>query len=451
MARSTDGLQRPCRGPNRREAIRVGMLTAFGLGLDDLLRHRGRSLASGAGGVKPTKVKHCILVWLAGGASHLDTFDPKPDAPSDYRGEFRAISSSVPGLMLAEVLPKLAQVMDRATLIRGVTSPEADHDRASHHLMTGYRPSPSLVYPGFGSVVAKTIEAGLARPMPAYVALPDPSAYATSGYLTPAFDPFSAGGDPNLDGFRVRDLTPPDQVTLDRLNRRRGMVRALDGFSTEVGSTPIVASRDRFADRAYDLLTSSATQAAFRVGDEPAPVRDAYGRTTFGQSCLLARRLVQAGVNFVTINNRGAGLLQWDNHAGIFPAIRDTLAPPLDAGLAALIEDLGRLGMLDETLVVAMGEFGRTPKINANGGRDHHGRANCALFAGAGMPKGAVIGRTDAKGDSPVDRQITPSDLAATLYAALGIDPGYQFETPDGRPVRLVDGGKPLPELIGHG
>ena len=450
MARSQPGPPRVCRGPNRREVIRLGALTAFGLGIDDLFRHQHRALASGSGGIKPSKIKHCILVWLAGGASHLDTFDPKPDAPSDFRGEFKPISTAVPGLMLSEVFPKLAQVMDKATLIRGVTSPEADHNRASHHLMTGYRPSPSLVYPGYGSVVAKAVETGPGSAMPPYIALPDPSAYATSGYLTPAYDPFSAGGDPNQPGFRVRDLTPPDKLTLDRLNRRRGMVHALDEFAHDVGTSPLVASRDRFADRAYDLLTSSATQAAFRVSDEPEPIRDAYGRTTFGQSCLLARRLVQSGVSFVTINNRGPGPLQWDTHQGNFPTIKDTLGPPLDSGLAALIEDLSRLGLLDETLVIAMGEFGRTPRINPNGGRDHHGRANCALFAGAGMPRGALIGRTDDKGDSPVDRAITPSDLAATLYTALGIDPSYQFETPDGRPIRLVDGGRPLPELVGH-
>ena len=450
MAHTQSGPSRVCRGPNRREVMRLGMLTAFGLGIDDLFRRQNRALASGAGGIKPTKVKHCILVWLAGGASHLDTFDPKPDAPSDYRGEFNPISTAVPGLMLSEVFPKLAKVMDKATLIRGVTSPEADHDRASHHLMTGYRPSPSLIYPGYGSVVAKTIETGPGSLMPPYIAIPDPSAYATSGYLTPAYDPFSAGGDPNQPGFRVRDLTPPDKKTLDRLNRRREMVRSLDGFARDVGSTPLVASRDQFANRAYDLLTSSATQTAFRVSDEPDPIRDAYGRTTFGQSCLLARRLVQAGVSFVTINNRGPGPLQWDTHTQNFPTIKNTLGPPLDSGLAMLIEDLSRLGMLDETLVIAMGEFGRTPRINSNGGRDHHGRANCALFAGAGMPKGALIGRTDDKGDSPVDRAITPSDLAATLYSALGIDPNYQFETPDGRPIRLVGGGQPLPELVGH-
>jgi uncharacterized protein (DUF1501 family) len=243
-------------------------------------------------------------------------------------------------------------------------------------------------------------------------------------------------------------LTPPDKLTLERLMRRREMVRKLDDFASEVPGTPLTSSRDQFAERAYSLLTSSAAQSAFRMNQESVAVREKYGRTTVGQSCLLARRLVQAGVSFVTINNRGPAQLQWDTHQQNFPAIKDTLAPPLDLGLSTLLDDLKRLGLLDETLVIAMGEFGRTPKINPMGGRDHHGRANSALLAGAGIPKGAVIGKTDAKGDSPIDRPITPADLAATLYTALGIDPNFQFETPDGRPVRLVDGGKALPELI---
>jgi len=437
---------RPCRGPSRRSLLRAGMLTAFGLGLDDLFRLR--SLAAGPGGVKPTKVKHCILVWLAGGASHIDTFDPKPDAPVDVKGEFKPIDTAVPGLKISEVFPRLAKVMDRVTLIRSVTSPEADHDRAAHHLLTGYRPSPAVVYPSFGSVVSKSLEDARGA-LPPYVAMPDAPIFASSGYLTPAYDPFSAGGDPNAEGFRVRDLTPPDAVTLERLRRRRGMVKTLDGFARDVAPTTLVTSRDQFADKAYDLLTSSAAQAAFRIGDESTEMRAAYGRTPFGQSCLLARRLVQAGVSFVTINNRGPGPLQWDTHQQNFPRIKDTLAPPLDTGLATLLEDLGRVGLLDETLVVMISEFGRTPTINPMAGRDHHGRANCALLAGAGIPRGAVIGRTDAKGDSPADRPITPSDLAATVYTALGIDPNYQFETPDGRPIRLVENGKPLPELLG--
>ncbi len=438
---------RACRGPSRRALLRAGLLTAFGLGLDDLFRLR--SLAAGPGGIKATKVKHCILVWLAGGASHIDTFDPKPDAPADIKGEFKPIDTAVPGLKISEVFPNLAKVMDRVTLIRSITSPEADHDRAAHHLLTGYRPSPALVYPSFGSVVSKTLEDSRGA-LPPYVAMPDAPIFASSGYLTPAYDPFAAGGDPNLDGFRVRDLTPPDQVTLDRLRRRRGMVKTLDGFARDITPTTLVTSRDQFADRAYDLLTSSAAQAAFRIGDETAEMRQAYGRTPFGQSCLMARRLIQAGVSFVTINNRGAGQLQWDTHQQNFPRIKDGLAPPFDLGLATLLDDLKRLGLLDETLVVVISEFGRTPKINGAAGRDHHGRANCALLAGAGMPRGAVIGKTDAKGDSPADRPVTPSDLAATVYTALGIDPNYQYETPDGRPIRLVDGGKPLAELVGH-
>ncbi len=432
---------RSCRGPGRRAILRAGCLSALGLGLDDLLRLRAR--ASGTLATPSGKARNCILIWLAGGPSHIDTFDPKPDAPADVRGEFRPIATTVPGLRIGEVLPNLAKVMDRATLIRSVTSPEADHDRAAHHLLTGYRPSQALVYPSFGSVVAKTRES---RPgaLPPSVAIPDAPAFAASGYLSPAYDPFAVAGDPNAEGFRVRNLTPPDRLTLDRLRRRRAMVRRLDGFARDVSTTPLTTSRDQFVDQAYDLLTSSAAQAAFQIGDESAATRDRYGRTPFGQSCLLARRLIEAGVSFVTLNDRGPGPLGWDTHQANFPTIKNTLAPPLDRGAAALLADLEERGLLDQTLVVLMGEFGRTPKINPNAGRDHHSRANSVLMAGAGMPRGHVVGRTDSRGDSPADRPVTPADLAATLYTALGIDPNHQFETPDGRPVRLVENGRAL-------
>ena len=332
-------------------------------------------------------------------------------------------------------------------MIRSLTSPEADHDRAAHHLLTGYRPSPALVYPSYGSVVSKLTE-NKRGALPTYVAAPDAPIFSSSGYLTPAYDPFAVGGDPNSDGFRVRDLTPPDRLTLDRLRRRRAMVGKLDGFAKDLGETPLTASRDQFTDRAYDLLTSSAAQVAFKIGDEPTEVRDAYGRNSLGQTFLLARRLTEAGVSFVTVNDRGPGPLGWDTHQQNFPTLKNTLAPPLDQALSALLADLGKRGRLAETLVVVVGEFGRTPKINQNAGRDHHGRANCAILAGAGLPAGLVIGKTDAKGDSPTDAPVTPADLAATLYRAIGIDPDYQFETPDGRPIRLVDGGKPIKGLI---
>jgi Protein of unknown function (DUF1501) len=345
------------------------------------------------------------------------------------------------------VFPNLARVMDRVTLIRSMTSPEADHDRASHHKLTGYRPSPALVYPSFGSVVSKTREEKTGM-LPPYVAIPEAPIFASSGYLTPAYDPFAVSGDPNQAGFRVRNLTPPDKLTLERLLRRREMVKSLDDFSHDVPATSLTTSRDQFSERAYSLLTSTAAQAAFRINDEPDAVRDKFGRTTVGQSCLLARRLVEAGVSFVTINDRGTGQLGWDTHVQNFPTIRNNLAPPLDKGVAALVEDLSQRGLLDSTLVIMMGEFGRTPRINPNAGRDHHGRASSLLMFGAGTPEGLVLGRTDANGDSPAEHPVTPADLAMVLYQKLGIDPETQYDAPDGRPIRLVDGGHPPRELL---
>jgi uncharacterized protein (DUF1501 family) len=226
------------------------------------------------------------------------------------------------------------------------------------------------------------------------------------------------------------------------------MVRKLDDFAHDVPPTPLTSSRDQVSERAYSLMTSSAAQAAFRITQEPTAVREKYGRTRVGQACLLARRLVEAGVSFVTVNDRGAGPLGWDTHAQNFPTIKNTLAPPLDKGVAALIEDLSERGLLASTLVVMMGEFGRTPRINARAGRDHHGRANSVLVFGAGLPEGMVLGKTDAQGDSPTERPVTPADLAYVLYRKLGIDPETKYEAPDGRPIRLVDGGNPPPELL---
>ena len=438
----------PCLGPSRRALLRAGLLTAWGLGLDDYLRLRARAGSTDATAASKTpRPRGCILIWLAGGPAHLDTLDPKPDAPANVRGEFKPIDTAIPGVKISEVFPNLAKVLDRVTLIRSMTSPEADHDRASHHLLTGYRPSPALVYPGHGSVVARA--RGFAGSvLPPYVAVPDAPIFSSSGYLTPAYDPFVVGGDPGRPNFRVRDLTPPDRVTLERLRRRKEMVKTLDGFAPDVPETPLTSARDQFSAQAYDLLTSSKAQSAFRLDAEPDPVRDRYGRTPFGQSCLLARRLIEAGVSFVTVNDRGANQLGWDTHAQVFPTIKNTLAPPLDQALAALIGDLSDRGLLDRTLVLMMGEFGRTPKVNAMAGRDHHGRANSLLLAGGGMPKGLVLGRTDATGDSPADRPVTPADLAATVYTVLGIDPARRFETPDGQPIRLVDKGEPIRELF---
>jgi hypothetical protein len=441
---SRNSFVRPCGGPNRREVLQIGTLGFLGLSLADWFRLRA---AAGSQTAQSATAKNCILIWLAGGPSHLDTFDPKPKAPADVKGEFKPIATSVPGLTISEVLPNLAKVMDSVTLIRSMTSPESDHGRAAHHLLTGYRPMPALVYPAYGSVVSKTRES-IRSALPRYVAVPDSPLFASSGYLTPAYDPFSVSGDPNQPGFRVRNLTPPDRLTLERLIRRRDMVRKLDTFSQDVPPTPLTTSRDQFSENAYGLLTSTAAQAAFKISAESDKTRDRYGRTTFGQSCLLARRLIEAGVSFVTVNDRGTGQLGWDTHQQNFRTIKDNLAPPMDKGVSALLADLAERGLLDHTLVVMMGEFGRTPKINPNAGRDHHGRANSVLVFGAGIPAGLVLGRTDTNGDTPSERPVTPADLASVLYQRLGIDPETKYEAPDGRPIRLVDIATPPRELL---
>jgi hypothetical protein len=430
--------------PTRRTLLRAGVLGALGLGLGDWLRLR----AAAGPAETPGRAQACILIWLSGGPSHIDTFDPKPDAPPDVRGELQAIETAIPGVRLSELFPEMARSLDRFTLVRSLTSPEAEHDRASHHMQTGYRPSPALVYPSVGSVVHRIRGASTGSTLPTYIAVPEAPPFGSSGYLTPAFDPFSVNGDPNAPGFHVRDLTPPDRLTLERLRRRQGMVGALDRFARDVPESSLTTSRDQFARKAFELLTSADAQAAFRIDDEPGAARERYGRTLVGQACLLARRLVERGVAFVTINDRGAGVLGWDTHVGNFPALRERLAPPIDRAVSTLVADLAERGLLESTLVVMMGEFGRTPKINGNAGRDHHGRASTVVLAGGGLRAGVVLGRTDAKGDSPVERPVTPSDLAATVFTALGIDPSQTLTTPDQQPIRLVDSGQAVAELF---
>ncbi len=437
---------RRCDGMRRRDFLHVGFLTALGIGLDDAFRWRAR--AADASGGPRGRARSCILLWLDGGPSHLDTFDPKPGAPVEVRSPFGTVASAIPGVHLCEHLPRTARALGDVALVRSLTHELGNHDTGTRFLLTGRRPNPALEYPSLGSVVAR--RAGLEAALPPYVAIPGDSVGGQSsaagpGYLPAAFSAFSVGNDPG----RVRDLSPPAGVSFGRTERRREMRARLDAFSRAGQEAGAVRDRDAFYEQAYRLLASPGARGAFDVDREPAPVREAYGRSKLGTGCLLARRLVEAGTRFVTVVDTG-----WDTHGQIARELPDSRfpgsgkLPALDQAYSALLADLRRRGLLESTLVVLMGEFGRTPKLNAAGGRDHWPRAGFACLAGGGIRGGQVLGATDAFGESPTERPVGPPDLAWTILELLGIDPATEWTTPAGRPVRLLDEGSLIRELV---
>jgi len=405
----------------------------------------GVSLADALAWGQSARAKSCILVWLNGGPSHLDMFDLKPDAPAEIRGEFKPTKTPLDGVRVCEHLPRLAGLLDRCTLIRSVTSPEGNHDRASHYMLTGYRPTPALVYPSLSSVAAK--EFGVGRTLPNVIAVPTAPPYAGAGYLSAEFEPFSVHSDPSRE-FQVKDLEA--SVADERLDRRRSMLAAVDRFCTAVDEVP---GRDSFLEQAFGLVTSKEAREAFDLSREDAKARGRYGPSRVGQSCLLARRLVEAGARFITVNDEG-----WDTHdnagkrlAGTFTQGRQIYAgklPDLDRAVSALLEDLEARGLLESTLVIVMGEFGRTPKLNAIGGRDHWPRASSVLMAGGGAKRGMAVGETDATGELPADRAVGPEDILRTVYHLLGIDADREYQTPGGRPVRILGRGEVIREAL---
>lgn len=426
---------------SRREVLRVGGLTALGLTLPHWFRLRSAT-AEPQAAKRPSA---CILIWLDGGPSHLDTFDLKPDAPQEVRGPFQPIATSVPGTQICECLAETALRMDRVALIRSLTTTLGEHNLGSHYLLTGYKPTPALEYPSYGAVVARTRQASGA--LPPYVAVPDINTHAGPGYLA-GFGPFTVGGDPSKPSFQVRDLDLYGSITSDRLARRQEILGDLDRFSSAIENGP-PAGADSAFEQAYRLISSPEAKRAFDLSAEPDSVRNRYGRRTIGQSCLLARRLIEAGVHFVTVTDRG-----WDTHEALFNRLKEGYTggsvgkiPSLDVAYSALLDDLAERGLLDSTLVIVMGEFGRTPKLNPAGGRDHWPRAFSVVLAGGGLRGGIVVGQSDARGESPADRPVTPEDLACTIYHTLGIDPRREFHTSDGRPV-LVNTGSVIEELV---
>ncbi len=420
-----------CDGVTRREFLRAGGLAALGLTLADALRLRANPAE---------RLPNCILIWLDGGPSHLDTFDLKPAAPAEVRGDFRPIATRVSGIQICEHFTGLAQHMDKVCLIRSMTSDLGEHNFGRHYLLTGYRPSPVLEYPSYGAVAAQC--RGGRPVLPAYIAIPHASREAGNGYLPGARRPFAVGGDPSRPEFRVRDLESPPELPPARLNRRREFLNDFDRLSQHIEENPFRQERDAQFDQAYRLIASPAARRAFDVTRETPAVRQRYGMHRVGQSCLLARRLIEAGCPFVTVTDEG-----WDTHQYIYRALREGYVggrvgkmPCLDQGLSALLGDLGQSGLLRETLILVMGEFGRTPKLNTMAGRDHWPRAFSVLLAGAGVRGGQVIGQSDPRGESPAQRPVTPADLARTIYRLLGIDPDRELHTADGRPVAIAQG-----------
>jgi hypothetical protein len=440
LSNRVDPIQR-CDGLRRRDVFRLGGLAGVGLGLGAWPRFLSGSTTLAG------RARACILVWLDGGPSHLETFDPKPDAPAEVRGPLGTIATAVPGARLSECLPGLARRLDRLAVIRSVTSPLGEHNLGSHYLLTGYPPTPALDYPSLGAVTAH-LKGGVGA-LPAHVAVPDAPAAAGAGYLPAAARPFAVGGDPARPDFQVRDLMPPPGLDGLRAERRRSFLAALEGFRRGAETSGI----DPELEQAYRLSASTEGRRAFALEEEPTAVRDRYGRRTIGQACLLARRLVERGVRFVTVTDRG-----WDTHQDLSLRLKDGyagakvgvgLVPSLDQAVSSLIDDLDDRGRLGETLVLVMGEFGRTPKVNTLGGRDHWPRVFSVMLAGGGVPGGLVLGASDRTGESPADRPLTPADLAATIYHLLGIDPTQTLRTADGRPVRVNQGGVAVSELTG--
>jgi len=424
----------------------------LGTGFVDALRFR--SEAGESAGPVP-RAERCILIWMDGGPTHFETFDPKPAAPAEIRGEFNPISTAVTGVHFSEHMTRLAAMADRFAMIRSIRHNQGNHGAGNHYMMTGAPPRIPVgcgafvsFHPSMGSVAAHE----LPRPagLPSYFSMPRMSRSGGPNFLGAKYAPFVVPDDPNSSSFRVRDVALPKGLTEDQFQHRadlRKLVDTLPRIHEQAAGDPLLAL-DEYYHQGFNLITSPSAQAAFDIHEEPDEIRSAYGRDSFGQRCLLARRLVEGGVPFVTVYDGG-----WDHHSNIFGACRKRL-PAWDNTVATLITDLEDRGMLETTLVLALGEFGRTPKLSTlNGqttsGRDHWANAMSVLMAGGGTPGGTVVGATDKNGYSAVERVLSPENFVSTVYTKLGIDPGRILYTPQGRPTHLVSDPSPVAELMG--
>jgi hypothetical protein len=440
-------IRKNCAGLTRRDCLQLGLGALFGGGLAHALRLQ--AFAAPADKKEPA-AKSCILIWMDGGPTHYETFDPKPAAPKEYRGEFDAIQTRLPGVCFSQHMKRLAAIADKLAVVRSIRHDQGNHGAGNHYMMTGAPPRIPVgcgafvsFHPSLGSVTAH--ERGAPAGLPAYFSMPDMSRSGGPNFLGAKYAPFVVSDNPSSPSFRVRDVALPDGLTGDRFEGRRDIRAQLDRMQriTDKAAGDPALALDEHYQQAHELISSKEAQAAFDIQREPDRVREAFGRSAFGQRALLARRLVEAGVPFITLYEGG-----WDHHTKLFETCAKRL-PAFEATIAALIEDLHQRGMLDSTLVIALGEFGRTPQINKDAGRDHWSNAMSVLFAGGGTPGGQVVGATDTKGFAAIERVLSPENFASTIYTKLGIDPGKILYAPNGRPSHLVSDPTPISELMG--
>ena len=419
--------------------MHIGMVGTLGLSLPNMLRLKASAIPSVESFT--AMADSVIHIYLPGGMAQHESWDPKPFASPDYRGPYTPIKTSVPGEYVGEKFVNIAKIMNKLTVVRSMTHGEAAHERGTHNMFTGYRPSPALKFPSFGSMISH--EQGSRNNLPPYVVVPNMVAPDQgTGYMSSAFGPFALGSDPADKNFSVRDLLTPKDIDEKRFDRRRSLLSTVDEHFRTVEKADSITAMDSFYQAAYGLISSTQAREAFDLSKESDKLRDEYGRNTAGQRFLLARRLVEAGVRMVSVNYGG-----WDHHSNIKSAF-DGQAPNFDQAFARLITDLADRGMLKRTLVMVSSEFGRTPKINATNGRDHWPRVFSVAMAGGGMKEGYIHGASDALGGEPDRDAVSPQDLAKTMYRLLGINGDKRIMVDGVRPIDIVNGGRVMTELI---
>lgn len=425
---------------SRRGFLQVGVLAGTGLTLPQLLARRAQAELKHYDHFEGT-AKSIIHIFLPGGMAHQESFDPKPYAPIEYRGEMGQVNTNVTGVQFGSTLPKIASIADKLCVIRSMTHGEAAHERGTHNMFTGYRPSPALKFPSVGSVISH--EFGSRNDLPPYVCIPNqPNEFAGSGYLSSAYAPFSLGSDPAGNGFKVRDLELPAGVDDSRFATRRSALEAVNAFFQAREKSDKITAMDSFYESAYSLISSPQARQAFDLEKEDGKLRDEYGRNTAGARMLLARRLVEAGVRLVNLTYGG-----WDMHDNIVNGFRSQM-PSFDQAFHRLITDLDERGLLKETLVMVSSEFGRTPKINGTAGRDHWPKVFSVVLAGGGVKQGYVYGTSNATASEPEDNPVGVEDLFTTIYHTLGIVADKELMAPGDRPIEIVDGGKVIQDLL---